>query len=186
MVQSQDDDDEDNCIDLLAHAIANNSGLTSLSLWRCGIGPEGGKAICNAVTNNTNLISVEIGYNDFDHSDVLLMTKQLEINRGARALRLSQEAELAREKERKSQEELMAKREQEKEDQNLKWLEEQKFARAELRQLELERQQQETQKEEEKRQQMKHIQKMEEERSNAASKKSKKGKYKKGKKKKLN
>ena len=176
------DDDKVDCIELLAKAI-QTAGLTSLSLWRCGIGIEGGKAICTAVAKSTSLISVEVGYNDFKPSDVLLMNKQLEVNRKARDERLAQETEIARKKEIIRQEELKLKEIEEKARQTQKWLEEQEKKRAEARRLELEQKEQEKQKEAERQQQLAHAQKMEEERINATKKKSKKGKGK-GKKKK--
>ena len=110
LAKSQDENNK-GCIELLAHSLAKNSGLTCLSLWRCGIGLDGGKVICNAVSNNTNLISVEVGYNNFDTSDVLQMTRKLEANRRTRELRLSQEAELEKGQERATQDGLKAKQE---------------------------------------------------------------------------
>lgn len=176
------DDNKVDCIELLAKAIVS-SGLTSLSLWRCGIGIEGGKAICEAVAKSTTLISLEVGYNDFNPSDVLLMNKQLEVNRKARDERLAQEAEIARKKETIRQEELELKDIKEKERSTQKWLEEQEKKRAEARRLDLEQKEHEKQKETERQQQLAHAQKMEEERINATKKKGKKGKGK-GKKKK--
>ena len=175
-------DDKLGCIELLAKAI-QTPGLTSLSLWRCGIGIEGGKAICEAVAKTTTLISVEVGYNEFDDADVLLMNKQLEVNRKARDERLAQETEIARKKETIRQEELELKDIKEKERSTQKWLEEQEKKRAEARRLDLEQKEYEKQKEAEKLQQLAHAQKMEEERINATKKKGKKGKGK-GKKKK--
>lgn len=176
------DDNKVGCIELLANAI-EKSGLTSLSLWRCGIAIEGGKAICNAVSQNATLISVEVGYNEFANSDVLLMNKQLEVNRKARDERLAQEAEIARKKEMIRQEELKLKDIEEKKRQTQKWLEEQEKKRAQVRRIELEQKEYEKQKEAERLQQLAHAQKMEEERINATKKKGKKGKGK-GKKKK--
>jgi len=176
------DDNKVDCTELLAKAI-QPSGLTSLSLWRCGIGEEGGKAICEAVSQSTSLISVEVGYNDFKPSDVLLMNKQLEVNRKARDERLAQEAEIARKKEMIRQEEVKLKEIKEKQQHTQMWLEEQEKKRAEARRLDLEQKEREKQKEAERQQQLAHAQKMEEERINATKKKGKKGKGK-GKKKK--
>ncbi|KAL7527566.1 hypothetical protein ACHAXR_002015, partial [Thalassiosira sp. AJA248-18] len=164
------------CIEELALAISNNSTLTCLSIWRCGIGLGGGKILCNAVSKNTNLISVEVGYNDFLNSDIMFMTKQLDENRRARELRLSQDAELTKEKERALLEQQKVEQDRLKEERDRHWLEEQKVSRAESRRLEVEREQDEHQREEEKKLQMEHIQKLEEERVKAASKKGKKGK----------
>ena len=80
---------KEDCIDELAQAIASNTSLTTLSLYRCGIGHEPMKAICHAVCQNSSLISVEIGYNEYGNSDVSLLNKQLEKNRRAWELVLS-------------------------------------------------------------------------------------------------
>ncbi|KAL3774430.1 hypothetical protein ACHAW5_001672 [Stephanodiscus triporus] len=168
----------DKCQDsvaLLATALAINSGLVSLSLWQCGIGLEGGKAVCDAVSKNTSLISVEIGYNNFDHYDVIEMTTKLEANRRARELRLSREAESERDRERAAQDKEKGEREKDKDCQNRRWLEQQQTQRAQTRQVELERRRAEVQKEERMRQQMEHALKWEEERAKTASKKGKKG-----------
>ncbi|KAL9184145.1 hypothetical protein ACHAXT_002231 [Thalassiosira profunda] len=175
------DEDASACVDLLARAIANNSGLICLSLWRCGIDLDGGKAICKAVSSNTNLISVEVGYNNFDNESIQLMHKQLGANRKAREARLARDAKLAEERERVLQEEQRAERERRKAEETQKWLEEQQAKRAEARRIEMEEKQREAGKEEEKRLQMERVQKAEEER--VASKKKGKGKGKKKKKK---
>jgi len=184
LAKSQNGDDR-GCIELLASSIGKNSGLVFLSLWRCGIGPEGGKAICNAVSNNTNLISVEVGYNNFDNDDILLLTKGLEANRRIRDLSLEKEAELVKDQERVKQDELKAKKEKQEKELNQQWLEEQKNSRAELRREKQARKEEDTRKENETKQQMEHIQKLEEERTKAKNKKKKgkKGGGKKGKKK---
>ena len=177
---------KEDCIEELAQAIANNTSLTTLSLYRCGIGHEPMKAICHAVCQNSSLVSVEIGYNEYDNSDVLLMNKQLEKNRTARELKLCQVAEIAKAKEIALQEEQLAKEKMEKEIQAQKYLEEQKQARAEARRIEMERLEYEKKKEWEKIVQIERIQKLEEERVNAkkkGKKGGKKGNSKKGKKK---
>jgi hypothetical protein len=160
---------------LLANALSINSGLVSLCLWQCGIGMEGGTAICDAVYKNASLIIVEIGYNNFDNYDVLRMTGKLEENRRAREVRLSLEAESEKRRDRDALERLRVEREKEKDDQNRRWLEEQQLKRAQSRHVELERRQAEAHKEESTRRQMEHAQKWEEERVKAASKKGKKG-----------
>ncbi len=37
--------------------------LLSLSLWRCGLGIQGGRSLLEGLDHNTNLISMEVGYN---------------------------------------------------------------------------------------------------------------------------
>jgi len=176
------DGQDKSSIGLLARSLERNDSLVFLSLWRCGIGSAGGKLLCDAVANNTRLISVEVGYNDFDRGDVAHMTKRLEANRSAWRERQSQEAERAEERERAKQNSLKAERERQKEEQKQLWLKEQKSARAELRRVLQEQQQEEKQKEEEERRQRERSQLREEERIKAKSKKGKKGE-KKGKKK---
>ena len=168
-------DKSQDSVALLSTALAINSGLVSLSLWQCGIGLEGGKALCDAVSKNANLICVEIGCNDFDHYDVLKMTTKLEANRTARELRLSREAESERERELAAQEKAKVEREKDKDCQNRRWLDQQQAQRAQTRHVELERRRAEAQKEERMRLQMEHALKREEERVKAASKKGKKG-----------
>ena len=182
---NDDDGSTSNCVELLGQTLANNTRLSSLSLWQCGIGAEGGKIICNAISNNNKrLVGFEIGYNDFDTSDVILLKKQLDVNRKARNERLAHEAELLLAKEMALQEELKAKEAVEKEAQNLKWLDEKEAKRAETRLIELEQRQREKQKEEELRLQLERAKKLEEERVAASKKKGGTKKGGKGKKKK--
>ena len=50
----------------------------SLGLWRCGLGIEAGRAFARAIsTGNSSLISLEVGYNEFDGSDVVAIAAQL-------------------------------------------------------------------------------------------------------------
>jgi Ran GTPase-activating protein (RanGAP) involved in mRNA processing and transport len=139
---------------LLANALSINSGLVSLCLWQCGIGMEGGTAICDAACKNTSLIIVEIGYNNFDNYDVLRMTGKLEENRHAREVRLSLEAESEKRRDRDARERLRVKQEKEKDDQNRRWLVEQQLQWAQSRHVELERRQAEAHKEESTRRQI--------------------------------
>ena len=64
-------------VEQLSHALSRNLSLTTLSLWRCGIGIEGGRALCKAIASNSTLTILEVGYNNFDSSDVKLIEKQL-------------------------------------------------------------------------------------------------------------
>lgn len=65
-------------IALFAKAISENKSLTTLSLWRCGLGINDGKLLAEAIVNgNSRLISLEVGYNKFDSSDVEAILKQL-------------------------------------------------------------------------------------------------------------
>lgn len=70
-------DDTRECISLFSSALESNTRLTSLSLWRCGLGLEAGRMLSNSISKNSSLISVEVGYNTFDSSDINIMTKQL-------------------------------------------------------------------------------------------------------------
>ncbi|KAL7480660.1 hypothetical protein ACHAW6_009419 [Cyclotella cf. meneghiniana] len=71
-------EDSKESIALLARAIGKNAGLMSLSLWRCGIGIEGGRAFAEAIVSGiSRLISLEVGYNHFDDVDIAAISKQL-------------------------------------------------------------------------------------------------------------
>lgn len=168
------------CIDLLAQSIGHNTALTSLSLWRCGIGLDGGKLLCDAITLNNSLISVEVGYNSFDTDDVFRMNKKLEMNRESWKVELAKEAELAKERERADHDELLGEASRQKEADTTRWLEEQKESRAASLRRKQEQDQHDARQAEERSQQMERARKMEEERVAA---KSKKGKGKKKKKK---
>ncbi len=63
----------------LSRSLAKNSGLVFLSLWMCGVGVEGGGVLARDIVENTTLVSLEVGYNNFDYSDVMKMRKQLVI-----------------------------------------------------------------------------------------------------------
>ena len=182
LVSSQSSEEDLHSMELLSDSIANHTGLVSLSLWRCGIGTKGGTLICDAISkSNKTLISVEVGYNDFDDENVLLMTRQLESNRKERQLKQSLESDLAKEHDKALLEQQSAEQERETEERDCKWLEEQKTQRAEARRVEMEHELREKLKEEEEARQRAHIQMLEEERIKAKSKKGKgRGKGKKG------
>lgn len=50
-------------VEALVKIISNNKSLQHLGLWRCNIGVEGGREICEAMNSNENITSLELGYN---------------------------------------------------------------------------------------------------------------------------
>lgn len=65
-------------IALLAQAIGANTSLVSLSLWRCGLAISDGKLFADAILKgNSKLVSLEVGYNQFDNLDVEAIAMQL-------------------------------------------------------------------------------------------------------------
>lgn len=172
-------------ISKLAKSLEENTVLSTLSLWRCGIGLQGCAALSKALQHNTTLISLEIGYNNCAGSDARSMKEQLSRNRKQYYDELALAAQ-AKEVERKAS--LLKLQEQEqiqKEKGAVEWLADEKAKREETRRDEMERQQLEAQKEQAYKQRMEQINLMEEERKAATKKgKKKKGKGKKGKKKK--
>jgi hypothetical protein len=65
-------------IALLAQAIGANTSLVSLSLWRCGLARSDGKLFTDAILKgNSKLVSLEVGYNQFDNLDVEAIAMQL-------------------------------------------------------------------------------------------------------------
>ena len=69
--------DGEECIELLSNSLAINSGIISLSLWRCGIGIEGGRKLAKAISSNSTLVCLEVGYNNFDSSDLISIAARL-------------------------------------------------------------------------------------------------------------
>ncbi len=47
----------------LGALLQTKCSLLSLSLWHCGLGVQGGKSLLEGLDHNTNLISMEVGYN---------------------------------------------------------------------------------------------------------------------------
>ncbi len=84
----------------LGALLQTKCSLLSLSLWRCGLGVEGGKRLIEGLDQNSTLISMEVGYNglskyqectiamklsknsnDYHCAEVVVRAKQLESNR---------------------------------------------------------------------------------------------------------
>jgi len=177
------DEEGKESFEMLSRSLAKNSGLVFLSLWMCGVGVEGGRALARNIVENTTLVSLEVGYNNFDNSDVMVLRKQLELNRTKRTKKLAKEAENANQARKKEEEHIKSLMEMEKKESEEKWLQEQKIVRANERRLEMERQQEEAALERQKKKQMERAVRLEEARVQEKLKKSKKGKKgKKGKK----
>jgi hypothetical protein len=66
------------CIVLFAKAIGANTSLISLSLWSCGLSSDWGRLLAEAITTGASkLVSLEVGYNNFDNLDVEAIASQL-------------------------------------------------------------------------------------------------------------
>jgi hypothetical protein len=66
------------CIVLFAKAIGANTSLISLSLWSCGLSCDWGRLLAEAITTGASkLVSLEVGYNNFDNLDVEAIASQL-------------------------------------------------------------------------------------------------------------
>ncbi len=55
-------------IEALVTIIRENTSLRHLGLWRCNIGIEGGREICEAILSNECLTCIDLGYNFWDYS----------------------------------------------------------------------------------------------------------------------
>ena len=57
--------------------LRGNKVLTSLKLWKCGIGPEGLSELCSAVEVNTTLTELYLSFNTFDDHSLASLGKLL-------------------------------------------------------------------------------------------------------------
>lgn len=64
-------------VEAIAKMLKQNKSLTYFSLWRCGIGIEGGKMISDAVVSNDSLTCFELGYNTWESIDICRITAKL-------------------------------------------------------------------------------------------------------------
>jgi len=163
-------------IQALATIVRENESLRYLSLWRCNIGVEGGRIISEAMKCNERLICVEMGYNHWQHSDIIMIKRILgknkEIQRNEEAIQRRIEEE-----EREVQDLIKKQEEKEKnEDKDQEWLEEQKNERSKMRRIEMHRLEGKNRIEEEERQKELEVQRLEEEKKKKKPKRKKKGK----------
>ncbi|KAF4148807.1 Leucine Rich repeat [Phytophthora infestans] len=61
-------------------ALASNISLTSLDLFNTGISHEGGRALAHAMSKNSRLVSVEVGNNILNQSDLASIATSLKKN----------------------------------------------------------------------------------------------------------
>ena len=59
--------------------LRRNKVLTSLKLWKCGIGPEGLSELCSALEVNTTLTVLDLSNNRFDDHSLASLGKVLVI-----------------------------------------------------------------------------------------------------------
>lgn len=76
LCDGQTDDD----VRKLAEALRVNKTLTSLNLWRTGLGSLAGSALASGLEENSTLLFLDIGHNAIDMSDVKLITDKLDAN----------------------------------------------------------------------------------------------------------
>ena len=123
----------------LSAMIRANNGLRYLSLWRCNIGAEGGRLISEAAKSNSKLACLEIGYNQWQCADIIVIKKIVSNN----ALLYQEELDAQLDVERKEQETKDLLEQQQKQNQkyadDAKWLEVQKLKREEERRIEMEK-----------------------------------------------
>ena len=63
------------CVYYTGTMLRENKVLTSLRLWRCGLGPHGVSEVCNAVGMNTTLTSLDLSENKFDDQSIASLGK---------------------------------------------------------------------------------------------------------------
>lgn len=59
---------------------SKNSTLTSISLWRCGLGTESGAALSRGMESNHKITFLEVGHNGLAMADQLSVKSALEKN----------------------------------------------------------------------------------------------------------
>ena len=163
-------------IEALADIVRENKTLRYLNLWRCNIGVEGGRLISEAMKSNDKLTCIEMGYNQWQHSDIITIKKILSKNKGMWRKELEEKADIARKE--KEAEDLARKEEEQKkrEADDRSWLESQKVERAEQRRVEMERALEKQRVEEEETAKELEMLRLEEEKKKTKRKKKKKGK----------
>jgi hypothetical protein len=85
---SKSDNSEIICAQALASIIETTSSLTTLSLWRCGIGPIGGEMIAQSIVKNHSLTCLESGYNDWKYEHIKIITCKLDANIASHKLQM--------------------------------------------------------------------------------------------------
>jgi len=122
----------------LSTMIRTNNGLRYLSLWRCNIGAEGGRLISEAAKSNSKLTCLEIGYNQWQCADIIVIKTILSKNAQVYQEELNAQLEVER-KEQEMKDLLEQQQEQKQKDtDDAKWLEDQKLKREEERRIEME------------------------------------------------
>jgi hypothetical protein len=76
-------ENEAEAIGPLKEALRVNKTLTSLNLWRTGIGSLHGAMLANAVEANDTLLFCDVGHNEIDLSDVKRIADKLDANLAA-------------------------------------------------------------------------------------------------------
>lgn len=162
------------CTEALASIVRDNTSLRYMSLWRCNTGVEGGRFIYEAMKGNDKLTCMEMGYNNWQFSDITAIKTILSKNKAI------QQGEIARRneslKKEKAAQDLVKRQEEKKENEekDRKWLEQQKIERAEERRIEMHQLEENNIIEEEERQKDLEFMKLEEERNKKKTKRKKK------------
>lgn len=74
---------DNNGIKAIAEALRINNTLTSLNLWRTGIGSVAGYALAGAIEQNESLLFCDTGHNSIDMIDVKRIADKLDANLAA-------------------------------------------------------------------------------------------------------
>mmetsp|Transcript_59229 Transcript_59229/g.87988 ORF Transcript_59229/g.87988 Transcript_59229/m.87988 type:complete len:414 (+) Transcript_59229:80-1321(+) len=126
-------------IQAIASMLRQNHTLSHLCLWRCNIGPEGGRIISNALADNKGLTCFEIGYNGWENCQILSITTKLEHNKEKMRIRKEVDTRRKMEADKLLLAEMKIDDEKKKEKDSHKWIEDQMIKRSEKRHLEMER-----------------------------------------------
>ena len=118
----------------MAAMLSINKALTSLNLWRCGMGGEAGMEFARQFAgNNDTLVFLDVGNNGFLPSDVSKIAEKLGENKARFAVRRGLARAQRDESNRKAADEAAVKAEDDKRTGVLTWIEEQKVKRTEER-----------------------------------------------------
>ncbi len=163
-------------IEALATIVKKNKSLRYLSLWRCNTGVEGGRILSEAIKSNNILTCIDMGYNSWQYSDIVMIQKILADNEDIKKREEVTKQRL--EEEKRNAGEVTNKQEEKKkqEDGDRVWLEEQKVKRAELRRIDMLRQEEKQRIKDEEHQKEMECLRLEEDKKKKPKRKKKKGK----------
>ena len=117
-------------IQALGYMMKYNKTLQTLNLWRCNIGPDGGRLLADALALNDTILFMDIGHNNILMKDQVKIRKKLEENM-ARHTRIKEDLEMEKRLQERREAERQAIEDQIRKERELKqWLEDEKRKRA--------------------------------------------------------